>query len=504
MQSIIRASAEQRGVEVSFDLTGVCDYVDSAYRDIALATGGSLNRMNVDEIPKAFQNIAEPPKSFPGAILEVRDTVAPALPQSYLIPIEPATNRFEIRIDGDLISNIEIFRPDGRSVSPQDPDVVLTQLYGSMRVQMLNPAAGSWHTRISGDGSLSVTARSNKVARIISAKTVKLIHPYVHTGYAEITSNPPAGRQVRFLVRQRGFDQVDQVQLIGLNGAALSAPSIQTGDPFVSGSEVSFDAVVPAEPFRIAITGKSAGYTGVYRVSENTFYPARAVIEINIANVPRTIAAGVQYHTYAHIKNFGPDLNYQVLLDKPDWVSVDANAIEGALNENGDIRMNLSIFVPANAVPSKLASLVFVLKDSNSGEFLSTASLEFRVASTLFPASPTDAQSENIVDITPTPGSSQGVQDLLPTYSKFRCTPRKLRAPGKISCSIKVQDDHGVTDVFLVVNNKRFKFKKDKKGNYKITRLVKKLPKKGLAVTAIVRDTGAQIAKTKATVIKPT
>lgn len=272
LASGVIAAAQAKNISGNFFNFGSCSPIDPSYVAVANATGGQAFFLARSEAGTTFHLIQPQLGALPAAILVASGAMGGSA-QNFNIPIDSTVTSATFSISVDVPTAINLLRPSGVAVNPADPDVTFTSLSSGEVVTIAAPAAGAWTLDISGSGDFSVYVEGStsvdqvdNLIRLNEFEFVALAGRPAHQGYYQIAGQPVAGASQTGLAVMQGPFTAANFELLSQSGSVLQPVVLAPGDPNAAPGEYVGSFSIPAQSFRLAVTGADSAGNAFQRV----------------------------------------------------------------------------------------------------------------------------------------------------------------------------------------------------------------------------------------------
>jgi hypothetical protein len=271
---------------------GVCGPIDPVYVRTATETGGQPFPLSTAEVVQSSRIMQT--SLFPETIL----WASASTERSYSIPVDSSVTRMMVSgtFDGTG-GSLSLMGPDG-AITRQGDRIEDTPLNCGRIITVDAPASGNWQLRVTPTGRfwLQVIAKSDLS---MSSDFVERDSASDSDAFVKIQGRPIAGRPATLRVRLSSSVRNASFQLVALDARPIQAVELQSSN----NREFSGAIELPAEPFRVAITGVDESAAPVRRVSRGLSYGE--AIEVVPAAGERTVSPGSEVPVTFTIRNHG-------------------------------------------------------------------------------------------------------------------------------------------------------------------------------------------------------
>ena len=242
---------------------------------------------------------------------------------SYAVPVDSTIVRmmFSGTFDGTG-GSFTLIAPDGTPVQ-HGGGVEDTPMNCGRIVTIDAPASGTWQVRMVPSGRFWLNVHAKSPLSLESAEFVEHDARADADGLVRIQGQPIAGRPATLRVSVSPTIASPAFQLVSLDARPLQTLDLQSTD----NSEFSGPITLPAEPFRVAVTGRDASGIEVQRIWRGLFYGE--LIEV-VPPAGETVTAGTEVPVTFTIRNHGAAvrLNLIALDDRGPIVAVEPQTLE--------------------------------------------------------------------------------------------------------------------------------------------------------------------------------
>lgn len=317
---------------------GQCGPADPTYLHIANETGGQPFFLSPLELPRSAQIMRE----TSGDAALVVWASATAADRDVLIPIDSTIRRVTIAASFDTKGGtLTLVAPNG----VVDAGVTEDNVLNCGRVATIDsPPTGVWHARLTASGRFWLTAHARTDLDVVTSEFVREGGRPGHEGLFRIAGQPIAGEPatVRIVLTD---DEVKSTQFsfVSEQGNTLGPLDLREAANREFGGRVT----LPAEPFRIAVTGLDGTGAAFQRLHAGLFHAEAVEVTIPAADDP--LKAGGSTEVMCTIRNAGPSATFRIIAaDGYRYVkNVDPQEVTLGTGESATIKIR--IVVPAVA-----------------------------------------------------------------------------------------------------------------------------------------------------------
>jgi von Willebrand factor A domain-containing protein 7 len=323
---------------------GVCGPIDPVYVRGATETGGLVYPLSTAEVGTASSRLMQ--ASFlPETILWASGDREHA----YAVPVDSTVVRmmFSATFDGTG-GSFTLTAPDGTAVQ-HGGGVDDMPLHCGRIVSVDAPASGTWRMRIVPSGRFWLRVDAKSPLSLSAAEFVERDARADVDRFVRI-DQPIAGRPATLRVSVAPGITSAAFRLVSLDARPLQALDLQSADTL----EFSGSITLPAEPFRVVVTGRDASGVEAQRIWRGLFHGE--LIEV-VPPPDQTVTAGAELPVTFTIRNHGPAVRVSLVASdhRGKIVAVEPEALELEAGTEGHAIVRLT--VPADALPASEASV---------------------------------------------------------------------------------------------------------------------------------------------------
>ena len=329
---------------------GKCGPVDPAYLETASETGGQPFFLSPSEIVASAQIMRETSGADDTLILWASDGGGA---REFSLPVDGTIRRMTLSATFDTTGGVlTIVSPDGRTVSA-DGRMEDTLLNCGRIVTIPSPEPGLWRVQAGPTGRFWLVAHARSELDIISAGFVRVGGRPGHEGLMKISGRPPAASPatLRVNVSETGARSAE-FHLMSSEGRLLQRVDL----PRVGDGEFAGPIDLPAESFRVTMTGRDANDRPYQRVFNTAF--RGELVELTSADAVETVQPGQDARLRIRLRNIGPRARYRIVATHVAQV-LRTTPAEVDVEEGADTFVTVTVPVPADASPgSRLEVMV--------------------------------------------------------------------------------------------------------------------------------------------------
>jgi len=409
----VSSLATSKDIKV-FPITfGSCSPLDPAYIRIASESGGQVFQLSTFEAGKITQLADFIVRSNAVDVLSIASTLAGA-PQTFAVPVDLTMTRVTFSVSGTTA--VTIRRPDGSAVGAGDAGVSFVSLSTGAIYSIVRPPTGAWSVQLGGTGAFTLNVSGESELDLDSFRFVERRGRPGHDGFFAIAGLPVSGQSSTVVGVLSGAPTSVNFELRRKDGTLLQALDLGHG-PGEGDEEFSGALVPPDIPFLVYALGLDASGLPFQRLVPASVRPQ----PVKIAAPPAQNLVRDSSATYAfQVTNFGvPDtFRFSASDDRRFITGVGPQFF--TLGTGESIAVDVSLFVPASAVPGTSDTLTATVESATGAE-----SRNFAVV------------TSNVVEVT--------VDTTPPTISAVTATPNQLWPPNHsmrtVTVTIEVADD---------------------------------------------------------------
>ena len=344
---VTTASAAQR---VRFG-PGVCGPIGPSYVQGATETGGQIFPMSTAETGTVSSRIMQ--SHF------LKETILWASgdrEHAYAVPVDSTVVRmmFAGTFDGTG-GSFTLIAPDGTPVQ-HGSGVEDTPMHCGRIVTIDAPARGTWTVRMVPSSRFWLNVHAKSPLSLGAAEFVEHDARAHGDGLVKIQGRPIAGRPAMLRVSVSAALTSPSFHLVSIDARPLQTLDLQSTDTQeFSSLEYSGPVTLPAEPFRVVVTGRDASGNETQRLWRGLFYGES--IEV-VPPAGETVTAGTEVPVTFTIRNHGAAavrLNLIALEDRGPVVAVEPQTLELDAGTEGTAIVRLA--VPADARANSAAGV---------------------------------------------------------------------------------------------------------------------------------------------------
>lgn len=339
--------------------------IDSAYRDIAAATGGHALPISPEELgtPAAAQLMIAL-AMYDATILAVDQRVADGTRQ-YEFPVDGSVRGLSVIVSGQ--SQVTLSGPDGLFVAPGHAGVEVIRLSRVTGYMVDEPTPGLWTITVDASEPYLMTVEAKSDRDIVSARFVKPGGRPGHEGLFPIDGNPAAGEPGVMEVSL--MEQLQDVT-IGIrrpNGELIDQAEIQQRD----GDDYLANLDVPSETFRVYVRGTDPTGQAVQRAVSGTVSPQRFFVKP--VDRPLSVWPGDPATLRFQIENRGEDASFVAYAVTGSGSNAAVTPQNFRLGAGQSIELTVSYTLPFDARPGSVGDVMLSITHEQSGGFNSAS-----------------------------------------------------------------------------------------------------------------------------------
>jgi hypothetical protein len=276
-----RAGWNEPGRPPGYNQDGLLQ-INTDYFNLAAATGGDFYFWAPGEFAAAAGLLNVPVASDPIDLAYVSS----GDPFTYTleVPVDGTISRLSFFAGAQILDNLSLARPDGRSVEA-NPTGVSVQTFRHMRIlTLINPEPGLWRAEMSGRGSFDLSVRyltdRNRLADrglegidLIDFNFVELRGRPGHQGLFPLSGPPLAGTMQPCRITLTGGIKQPIIGLVSATGVVLSEVRLEE-ESDIAADEFIGSCLVPDQPFRVRVRGEDTEGWPFQRITAGLTAPA--------------------------------------------------------------------------------------------------------------------------------------------------------------------------------------------------------------------------------------
>jgi von Willebrand factor A domain-containing protein 7 len=324
---------------------GVCGPIDPPYVYGATHTGGMLFPFSTAELGKGSSRMMQ--ASFlPEMILWASGDRE----HSYAVPVDSTVVRLTFTGAFDATGgSFTLTAPDG-TVVQDGGGVEDTPLNCGRIVTIDAPASGTWRVGLIPSGRFWLNVHAKSPLSLWEAEFVEHDARADTDRLVRIGGQPIAGKPATLRVLVSPNITSPTFQLVSLDARPLQTLALQSTDS----REFSGPVTLPAQPFRVVVTGRDASGIEAQRIWRGLFYGE--LIEV-VPPAGETVTAGTEVPVIFTIRNHGAAVRLSLVArdDNGEIVAVEPQTLELDAGTEGTATVRLA--VPADVPPGIEASV---------------------------------------------------------------------------------------------------------------------------------------------------
>jgi von Willebrand factor A domain-containing protein 7 len=200
-------------------------------------------------------------------------------------PVDTVSRRVSIVAGAQRKDRLHVIRPSGQPVIPGDPDAHIQEFKHMLVVTATKPDLGTWRIEFTGAGRFSLSVRAGRApARMPGAPRPEIIEvirfDFVerggrpgHEGYFALKGRVRSGEERLCSAMLSGPHQSANFTFVSIAGEPLAPLNLTRGDPDIATNEFFGPCPVPAQPFRLRVTGRDMWGADYQRMHSPLYTP---------------------------------------------------------------------------------------------------------------------------------------------------------------------------------------------------------------------------------------
>jgi hypothetical protein len=303
--------ANAKHITLSFFTFGSCSPIDPAYYMIAQQTGGQLFALerSTAETEKIFGLVTPYVSTNPKPLLAAKGTIGGA--RNFNVPVDRTMRNLQVAVAVDAGATARLFDPSGREVVAGAAGVSVTTLTGGKLIAVTAPAPGNWRVALAGVGNYDVSLSGDSPLELNRFEFVEMRGREGHAGLFPIKSQPLAGATQQARGTLLGAFSTAQFVLVNEAGETIAPLNAVRGNGDAMPDEFLASFMLPAEPFRVMVTGRLATGDTYQRVYPPVFLGRSVKVEA-LGGGFGAFSPGQTYTVRFQVSNLGAADNYAV------------------------------------------------------------------------------------------------------------------------------------------------------------------------------------------------
>ena len=342
-----------------------CGPADPAYIRTANETGGVPLFLQRSEAGKAMQLMLESTRENVSTVLWASAKLA-GVGEKFQIPVDSVTERITFTFSVDTKGTKLVLRqPNGHDVVVGSPGVQDTELNCGRIITVVKPQAGRWRAEVGGTGTFWLEAQAQSDIYFIKAEFVEVGGRPGHEGLFRIQGQPIAGKPATLQVSiSAGDTRTTEFAFVSAKGDVLKRVNLHAMSNDRDFLDLAGDVALPAEPFRIAVTGRDGREMPYQRFYATLFHAE------NVQVMPKfnfdEIATGEKKTGEFEVRNFGPARSFKVTVTDAAKLVAKVEPQELFIPADGSGKIHVQLSVPASP-PTGSGDDVIVVVASTTG-----------------------------------------------------------------------------------------------------------------------------------------
>ena len=343
-----------------------CGPVDPAYIRTANATGGIPLFLQRSEAAKAMQLMRESSRENEATVLWASAKLTDGI-QSFKIPVDSGVERatFTLSVDTKGTSLI-LTNPNGQIIEGRAAGTDDTNLNCGRIITIEKPVAGTWLATVNGSGTYWLETQVKSDIYFIKAEFVEERGRPGHQGLFRIQGQPVADKLATLQISMSAQEaRTTNFTFVSERGSPLQQLHLEPASNDREFLGFTGKVILPAAPFRIAVTGRDVNGNDYQRFDAPLFH-AESVEVIPKLDFDE-VAPGESRVAIFEVRNAGASRHFKVqATDARRFITgVDPQELELAMNETALVRVSLTVGLTATG---NTADDLVILAKSTSGE----------------------------------------------------------------------------------------------------------------------------------------
>ncbi|HET7212168.1 MAG TPA: hypothetical protein VFL79_01150 [Terriglobia bacterium] len=362
---------------------GVCGPADPSYIRTAEESGGQPLFLAPNEVAKAFALVSELTRSNHVTLLWARGELSAG--HDFVVPVDSTMKRLAFSLSFDTAGGkLAVIGPEGKAVTSETAGAVMTPLNCGEIVTVAPPAPGKWHVQVAGKGRFWLEANGVSDIFMVTAEFVHLAGRPGHEGYFRISGQPVAGQPAMLRVELSGKIRNVQFHLISPEAGTIQPVEMRADSTNSDENEYFGKVSLPANPFRLAVTGEDENGRPFERVFSSLFHSE--TVEVSALDEGlEELPAGETVPLRFKVRNAGAARDFRVqVVDTRNFLSSrEPRTLSLSSGETRELPVELNIPL---LTPAYTRDTVIVTATSTSGPpTTNSAILEFDVSKSAAP-----------------------------------------------------------------------------------------------------------------------
>jgi hypothetical protein len=327
---------------------GVCGPADPTYIRTAEESGGQPLFLAPGEVAKSFALVSELTRSNHVTLLWARGKLSGG--HDFVVPVDSTVARLVFSLSFDTAGGkLAVLDPEGNEVTRETAVAVITPLNCGSILTVAPPAPGEWHVRVNGKGRFWLEVGGVSDLFMVDAEFVHLAGRPGHQGYFRIPGQPIKGEPALLRVILSGKTRKVQFHLISLEAKTLLPIAMKTISAEGDTNEYMGSVSLPANPFRLAVTGEDENGHPFERVFSSLFHGETVEVSPLDAGID-TLPAGKAIPFRFKVRNAGPSREFQVMaVDTKNFLTSHVPqlvSLAGGESKEVPVQLNISANTP--------------------------------------------------------------------------------------------------------------------------------------------------------------
>ena len=344
---------------------GACGPADPAYIHTANETGGVPLFLQRSEAGKSMQLMRESTRENVSTVLWASAKLDGGM-QKLEIPVDSTTERITFTFSVDSKGTKLVLRePNGQAVGEGALRTEDTEFNCGRLITVVQPEPGGWHAELNGSGTYWLEAQAQSDIYFISAEFVKLGGRPGHEGMFKIQGQPLAGEPATLQASVSATDaKTTAFSFVSERGDILQKLQMKASSADREFLEFTGEVVLPAVPFRLAVSGQDTKGMRFQRFYGPLFHAA------TVAVIPKLnfdqLATGSTREAEFEISNLGQARSFKVIVTDARRFATFGETRELTVGAHQTSSFKVKLSVPSGTAKGVEDDLV-VVASSTSG-----------------------------------------------------------------------------------------------------------------------------------------
>jgi len=356
---------------------GSCGRVDPTYIRTAEATGGQPMFLQPSEMAAAGHLMRASVSSSSDALLYATAHLG-GQKRSYSVPIDTTVKSVTFTLSFDAPgTKMTLQRPSGSTVV-SGGGVEISEWTCGRIITVDSPEKGDWRIGLSGTGRFWLRVEVKSELYLLTAGFMVLGGRPGHEGYFRIPGQPLAGRPQLLRVTLSGKLQSSEFRFVSASGDILEPFRMEGGDSDDDDHEYMGTVKLPAQPFRVAVSGHDENGLPFERWYLPEF--RATTVQIQAPDAPDEIPAGSTSQLAFMVNNFGASDTFQVIAVDSLGTILQAQPAQPTIAQNASAKVTVPLAVPAEARVGSRITVTITATSTSHPEITNGISQEILVA----------------------------------------------------------------------------------------------------------------------------